>query len=138
MPAKGIQSQQLRRIRLQADFTEGLRAGNQYVRLFPEQVARIFRRAGFRRLKRGGRSQAGGRRGWPDETLLDAALFYVQQGGRRPVADLAAAWKLTPAQARDMLSAARRKGFLTAGVQGKTSRRLTDLAKDLLAKRSQP
>ena len=40
-----------------------------------------------------------------------------------------------PSQARDMLQAAGEKGYLTLGTRGKTSRALTDKAKELLSKK---
>jgi hypothetical protein len=138
VPRGGISTRLLRKINTAADFAAGLKAQNRYVELLPAAAPR-FTAAGFQgtKLKRRGSARGGGRRGWPDETLLDAALFYVTHG-RHPVAALAKAWKLSPSQARDLLTAARRKGFLTSATQqGRTSRDLTDHAKELLAKRSQ-
>jgi hypothetical protein len=134
VPAGGISTRLVRKLRPVTDLAEGLRAANRYLKLFPEAVPR-FKAAGFRRLTRRRPSTAAGRHGWSDEVLLDAALFYVQHTGRRTTVALADALKLKPTQARDLLMAAKRKGFLTAGIQGKASRRLTDLAKQLLEER---
>lgn len=87
-------------------------------------------KAGFRSLQRGRRS---GKKGYEAETLLSAAVFYVEHGGRHPVKALAEAWKLTPPQARDLLQAAKEKGYLTAGRLGVASRTLTEKARHLLA-----
>jgi hypothetical protein len=130
VPEGGVTARLLRDVRLGSDFAEGLKAGNRYLHLVPAARPRV-RRAGFRRLKR---TREG--HGWPDDTLLQAAAFYVERGGRRPVADLAKAWSLKPSQARDMLQAAGAKGYLTPGTQGKTSRALTEKAKALLNKES--
>ena len=124
VPTGGITARLLRNVPLGSDIATGLKAAKRYVRLVPEARS-LFQRAGFRRLKRAPRKG----QGWPDEVLLDAARFYVERGGRRPVADLAEAWKIKHSQARDMLQAATDKGFLTDGTPGKTSRALTDKAK---------
>ena len=128
VPAGGVSTRLLRAMRLGSDVAIGLKAGNRYLQLVPAARPRL-RRAGYRRLKR-----PHGHGGWSDENLLRAALFYVKRGGRRPVADLADAWNLTRSRARDLLQAAKEKGFLTPGTPGKTSRALTDRARELLQK----
>jgi hypothetical protein len=132
VPTGGLTTRLYRAAQPGADFAEGLKAGNRYLFLVPDARPR-FRAAGFQRLKKKPR-QSG--RGWSDQQLLDAALLYVERGGRRPVADLADAWKLKPSQARDLLQTATQKGLLTAGTRGRTSRALTDKAKTLLAERT--
>ena len=130
VPVGGITTRLLRSLQLGSDVVKGLKEANRYARLVPG-ARESFKRAGFRRLKRAPRKG----QGWPDDVLLEAARFYVERGGRRPVADLAEAWKVKHTQARDMLQAATDKGFLTAGTQGKTSRALTDKAKARLTEK---
>ena len=135
-PAGGITARLLRKLRLRSDWTEGLRAGNRYLKLVPVIARPHLQAAGVRRMRPLRRTPKHGQRGWSVEVLLNAALFYVQHTGRRPVADLAAAWQLKHVQARDLLQKARRKGFLTAGVQGTASRGLTNQAKALLSQKA--
>jgi hypothetical protein len=130
VPTGGLPARLVRGLKPGEDLAVGLKIGNRYVRLVPPAANR-FRRAGFRRLKK---TRPG--HGYSDNELLRAAVFYVERGGRRPVADLAVAWKLEHQQARDLLQAAGEKGFLTPGTRGKTSRALTEKAKALLAKES--
>ena len=136
VPRGGLTARLLRQLRpgntRGSDLQEGLADWRRHV--LGASTAALFtvKNAGFHRLTR--RPRLGGRRGWSDETLVRAAAFYVDTGGQHPVKDLAAAWKLKDhAQARDLLQAARKKGFLSPGRLGVTSRALTDKARAHLA-----
>ena len=135
VPNGGVSATLLRSVHLGdrsgSDLAEGRTAWLRYIGLSPKAKA-AFARAGFRKLRRP-RPERGGRRGWPEAQLLEAAAFYVRVGGRAPVAALAKQWGLAPTVARDLLQVAKEKGFLTAGRQGVASRALTDRAKKLLA-----
>ena len=133
VPAGGITARLLKRLRPgdthSSDIAEGRAAWERFIGLGPG-IAQHFERAGLnvKRLKKP-RARKGK---WSDAELLDAAVFYVQQGGRYPVVALAHARMLTRAQARDLLQAASRKSLLTAGRPGVKSRQLTELARQML------
>jgi hypothetical protein len=67
----------------------------------------------------------------PDAALAQLAADYVDvsAASRRPVADLAARHRTTAARMRDLIHAARVRGFLTAGRQGAPGGRLTPRAR---------
>jgi hypothetical protein len=131
VPAGGITARLVKQLRpgdtRGSDLAEGREKWKKFIGLTGAKAH--FRKRGFRAIRRP--RQTGGRRGWTDDELLRAALFYVESTGT-PVAELAKAWNLRPSQARDLLTAATRKGFLTAGKRGVKSRTLTDRAKALL------
>lgn len=76
----------------------------------------------------------GGRRGRPDLFYARLAREYVGRCGvsRSPVADLAARHKLNDSIVRDMVHAARERGFLTPGRPGYRGGQLTVKAEQLL------
>jgi hypothetical protein len=64
-----------------------------------------------------------GRPAKPDRfymTIAAAYLYYEYIGSRKPVADLAATLGLKPGQARRYVEKARRRRFLTPGIQGRS------------------
>jgi hypothetical protein len=132
VPEGGITARLLKHLRpgdtRGSDIAEGRDAWKRYMGLDP-RIKQQFSRAGFRQV----RKPRAGRRGWSDGDLLAAAAFYVERGGRTPVVALAQAKGLERSQARDLLQAAQKKGLLTPGTRGRTSRALTDKAKRLLA-----
>ena len=76
--------------------------------------------------------------GWSDERYARIAEFYAAQvakGSRRANVDVAKRFKLTTAQARDAVHAARERGMLTETAQGMPGGFLTDYGRSLLASR---
>jgi hypothetical protein len=139
VPAGGITARLLRRVRLGdasgSHFVDGLKEWERFLEHVPG-AKRFFTSQGFRSTRPTRRR--GGRRGWSLDDLLAASVFYVEIGksSPHPVAELAKQWKLKRTQARDLLQTARLKGLLTGGRQGRTSRTLTDHAKQLLLERT--
>jgi hypothetical protein len=124
VPPGGLTTRLLRQLR-GSDLRDGL-AHFPQVEGVVTPAGLNLRQAGFHTLKRPTRLKG---RGWSEETLLQAAVFYAK-GGQHPVKDLATVMHLRPSQARDLLQTARNKGFLTPGRQGVRSRALTAKARE--------
>lgn len=78
-----------------------------------------------------------GRRGRADRSYAEVAAIYVeacQSGSRSPVVDVAESLSYSTKRVRNLLTAARRKGLLTAAPAGRHGGQLTEAALTLLRK----
>jgi hypothetical protein len=74
-------------------------------------------------------------KGRPEIFYAEMARAYVEElqaGSKRPIVDLAKRLRLDRSKVRDMIYAARRRGLLEGGSQGKKGGKLSDKAKRLL------
>lgn len=128
VPSGGLPADLLRHVSV----TEPRRFGGEFSQWLEKNRKRRARKAAQRTERS---SPKRGRPARSDRQLARVARAYVESAteSRSPVADVASQLRLTPAQVRNILSRARRKGLLSPTQPGRSGGQLSDYARDLLA-----
>ena len=143
-PRGGITARLLRQVRI----GEHAKFAGEFLAYLQKQYGRtlfesgnVLGRRGFTPPVAPARSPRG-RKGRPDLFYAQIAAVYakaLKSGSRHPVEDVATAFRLRTAHARDMIHQARRRGLLTPSTrQGRREGQLTSRARALLGMSSEP